>query len=547
MNISVEQATVTMKSLYGWHIKSLGQVNCYLAGHGENYEKIISQVLHDNDHQKKSVLLRNEKNFFSYVISSPDFIFACVDRIKSYPLFYGFDQYHHLFVSNCPYRVKEAAHLTRINLNAMLEYSMASYVLGENTLYESLYQLQAGECLLWLREKKTVVMHRYYRYVPNPDNNINITTLKDEQSDVMDRVMERTITKAKGRPIWVPLSGGLDSRIIVAKLVEKKYDHIQTFSYGLPGNFEAQKAKRVAQQLNVPWFFVSAQPRQAKKLYRDPKTQAYAQFTSACHTVPGYMEYEALMTLRKKQLIPDNAVIINGQSGDFVTGGHLPREVFYKPGVSVDDFFSALIKKHGSCWHPLLTHDNLAYLKQTIMTALPKTEDHLSLRDRLLAQYESWEWQERQCKAVIKGQRLYDWLALDWDLPLWDPELMDFWQKVPFEWKIEQKLYINYLQEYNYKNVFSEMRCPAKPWVRKFSWIPVVAQLIGLLFGKEMKTAYYQRMYYYATDYYQYALIGRKYYLKHYKNARGLGPFLLSHYLDSLGIIAQSKIAHTKP
>lgn len=548
-SIKLTQTIIKMISMHGWQIQTFDDITCYIAGKGENYRalaKLIGELGIAGDFQALDQLLRDEKSFFSYIIVGPKFVFACVDRIKSYPIFYGMNATN-LFVSNCPYTIKHTANLTTVNQDALLEYSMASYVFGENTLYESLYQLQAGEYLLWRRDEKKVVIHRYYRYVPNPDNNATMETLQEEQATIMDRVIEHAIIKANGRPIWVPLSAGLDSRFIVAKLVEKNYDRIQTFSYGLRGNFEAKRACQIAKQLNVPWFFVAARPSRARKLYKDPKTVEYAKLVSALYTVPGYMEYEALITLKRNHLIPNNAFIINGQSGDFITGGHLPREVFFHQNPIFDDFFSALIKKHCSCWFQLLQEQNLAYLKRRIMASLPATNDCLSLRESLLAKYESWEWQERQCKAVVKGQRLYDWLGFDWDLPLWHPELMDFWEKVPFKWKINQELYIKYLQDYNYKNVFSTLRCDAKPWVAKFRWIPLTAKLLGIFLGEEVKKAYYQRMYYYATDYYQYALIGRKYYRSHYKNARGLGPFLISHCLDRMDIIDESQVAGTKP
>jgi asparagine synthase (glutamine-hydrolysing) len=59
--------------------------------------------------------------------------------------------------------------------------------------------------------------------------------------------------------------------------------------------------------------------------------------------------------------------------------------------------------------------------------------------DLLLALYEFWEWSERQPKATVNNQRLYEFFGYQWALPLWDAEMMDFWAKVPYEEKLNQK------------------------------------------------------------------------------------------------------------
>ena len=537
MQPPVTNATVKLIPMYAWHSKESGNVSSAIAGIGTNHSQMIREI--NNGNASLSTLshqLTHEKNCFGYILSSPDFIFASVDRIKSYPVYYGFDQHGQLFVSNCPYYIQSAAHLMEVNPDALCEFSMTSYVLGRNTLYQSLYQLQAGEFLLWNKNQKQLVVHRYYRYVPNPAPGADIQALKQEHTELMDRIIQKSINRANGRPIYLPLSGGLDSRFILAKLVEHQYDHIQTFSYGVRGNFEAKKARQIAKQLNVPWIFIPAKPKQAQQLFNHQHRRDYTRFAMGLEAVPSYLEYEALHTLIKDKRIPKNAFIINGQSGDYITGGHLPQPVVHKANPTFEDVFSAMVKKHCSLFSQLLTDDNLNHLKQKIMVSLPTTDPRLSPRDCLLAQYESWEWEARQSKVVVKGQRLYDFLGFSWDLPLWDPELMDFWQRVPFEWKLNQKLFIEYLQAYNYRGVFSHLRPVAKPWVMPFKWIPLVANAAGLLLGKSAKQAYYKRMYYYGTDLNQYAFLGRPYFLAHYKNARNAASLLVSHCLEEVGL-----------
>ena len=40
--------------------------------------------------------------------------------------------------------------------------------------------------------------------------------------------------------------------------------------------------------------------------------------------------------------------------------------------------------------------------------------------------YEILEYENRQCKYVINGQRLYEYFKYEWRLPLWDNLYLDF-------------------------------------------------------------------------------------------------------------------------
>ena len=68
--------------------------------------------------------------------------------------------------------------------------------------------------------------------------------------------------------------------------------------------------------------------------------------------------------------------------------------------------------------------------------------------------YEFLEFQDRQCKYVITGQRIYEFLGLDWRLPLWDGDYLDFWQGVPLSAKAGQRLYRATLAERNWGGVW---------------------------------------------------------------------------------------------
>ena len=68
------------------------------------------------------------------------------------------------------------------------------------------------------------------------------------------------------KTIYIPLSGGLDSRLIIAKFHEKNIKYIKSFSYGLKNNSDALIAK-VADHLDIKWDYIWFDKIKFRKLY----------------------------------------------------------------------------------------------------------------------------------------------------------------------------------------------------------------------------------------------------------------------------------------
>lgn len=493
---------------------------------------------HGIHHQLQSVdarlkpLLRGLQGNFGCIINTENYIFACVDRIRSYPIYF-FHQQNNFLIADNPRSILDAVGLSTVNDENLLTFLMTGYVLGDGTLYQGLKQLQAGEFLIWDKKRAQLTRSSYYQYLPCPDNQKSEADLLEEHDAIMNRITARMIEQANGRPIWVALSGGFDSRLVLAKLKQFNYDNLHAFSYGVAHNFEAKTAKRVAEQLGVTWLFLPSKPKTARRLFASDLRKAYTNYAWGCSAVPSYLDFEGIYHLKQNKSVDDNCFIVNGQSGDYLSGGHIPLRLYQNP--TEEQLVTMLIDKHASLWAQLKTEKNINLLREKIIATKPAVETSLNAVDYYCSWYEHWEWQERQPKAVINGQRVYEYFNLHWMLPLWENELLDFWRTVPIEQKIKQRLFIKYITQYNYKNVFSRLRDPAHIWVPKYRWIPLCAGLIGLCSNRDRKNRYYKRMYYYSTDNGQYAFLGRKYYLQHYQQARNfvsLAALQLTSELD---------------
>ncbi|MFC1808887.1 asparagine synthase-related protein [Candidatus Omnitrophota bacterium] len=406
--------------------------------------------------ERISKAIRDINGEFGFIFedSQNDLCIASVDWVQSYPLFYycnGKD----FGVSNDAHLIKERFGLNEKNKPSFIEFALAGYVSGPFTLFQGLHQLQAGEVALINKKNGTyyIELFRYYQFRDND----KIST-KSKLLELLDEVTLTTfrnmILSLEGRPVVVPLSGGLDSRLVVCMLRYLNYENVICYSYGLKDNYEARIAREIADTVGYKWFQISLDQKGNRKKYLSKERIEYWKYADMLRTIPFFQDWVALWELKKGRKIPDDAVIINGQSGDFVQGGHIPLSFATDEDMSLDHIVDAIIKKHYSLWPNYLTPNNLKMIKERIYCSLGSARAETFTSQQAADVFELWEWQERQSKYVVNGQRVYEFYGYDWRLPLWNKLYMGFWAKVPIEYKLSRKLILDYLRKKNLYGLF---------------------------------------------------------------------------------------------
>ena len=252
---------------------------------------------------------------------------------------------------------------------------------------------------------------------------------------------------------------------------EIDYPRVQTFSYGLRGNTEAQLAKVVAERLGLPWFFVPCRGREMRTIFASDARRNYWKFVDGISSVPNPQDFDVMLRLVRDGLIDKDALLVNGQTGDFTSGGHLRIDIL-EADRSFEEIADYLIDKHFDLWRSLKTpavrrllHDRIA---RSVNFEGARTDPRPG--EEMAALCEFWEHQERQAKYVINQQRAYEFFDIDWLLPLWDMNLVNFWRGVPFRYKLRQGLYKAYLKRWDYRRVFSEFPDNVSAWGRGVKW-----------------------------------------------------------------------------
>jgi asparagine synthase (glutamine-hydrolysing) len=161
-----------------------------------------------------------------------------------------------------------------------------------------------------------------------------------------------------------------------------------------------------------------------------------------------------------RKVIDNDAVFVNGNSGDFISGGHIPKllnldEKFLAKNSAIWDSF---LEKHYSIWRKLRNNLNDRIIISGLNKTISKRYGSKAKGGMLTyAIFESMECIGRQSRLVANQQRAYEFIGHEWRLPLWSEGFLDFWEKVDPKYKIDQKLYNDVLIDNNWGGVWKNI------------------------------------------------------------------------------------------
>jgi asparagine synthase (glutamine-hydrolysing) len=387
---------------------------------------------------------------FAMVLQAGQSTFLVTDPIRSIPLFYS-EHGGNLSVSDdariLGIRGRE------IDLDSAVEFITAGYVTGHHNMYLGVYGLRPGEWVAWRAESESRVSSRYFEYSCTYDSTTSLEELREEFDRTLINTFNQLVTGIGDRQVVIPLSGGLDSRLIASMFKRVGYENVICLSYGIPGNKESEVSQAVALQLGYKWKYVEYSPELWRSTHCENGSKEFMMFAANGVSIPHMSDFPAIEALRSDRLIDEDAVICPGHTGDFISGGHL--KYLFDPHYAdqAAGFEAAIIKKHYSLWSDLA---NDLGVQETISRRIHEVVGHFSgsAREDVSRKYEYWEWQERQPKLIINAIRSYEYFGFSWRMPLWSHEMMDFWSRVPLDLKMDKYLYRSYLASYDPHSLF---------------------------------------------------------------------------------------------
>ena len=397
---------------------------------------------------------------------------AMTDVVASVPLYIA----HHddgISIGADGDEVATAAGLQGVDGRAALQVAIAGYTVGRRTLIQGLQSLKPGEIVIV--DGNGCRHIRYARYLGEPDEAIDPADpqVMARHNEVLLGLLEQLVSDANGRTIMIPLSGGFDSRAIASGLKLLGYGNVVCFSYGLPGNHEAIGAQRVAARLGYPWLSIDYSPKKLQAFFASETARRFFDFADRPDAMPFLQDVPAIERLRQNRAIPEDAIIVNGQSGDYIAGNHIPIALAGEQApdrISKDGLFRSIQAKHFDLWKFLETPAAMEAIRADIFADLDDCVCEPMSRNQAAIAYELSEFENRQSKYVVAGQRCYEMFGYDWRMPLWEPALVEYWRRMPLTAKLNRRLFQTALEKANWCRVWGpDWRFPrtvVPAWVR---------------------------------------------------------------------------------
>jgi len=448
----------------GWHRHQVGSVTLWAKGYlvGDTFDHLARRLAASETRDRAAVgdILAGLDGHWALAATAAGWALAAVDRVRSIPLIWA-------RAGSCVVVDQEGGRIARrlnlspsqIDLDAAIAVALAGYTIGDDTLYRKIHQLGPGS-FLFVDAAAVETLARHHRWEPWHPDETDSDDLVTPLTALHERLIEKLIASANGRTILVPLSAGLDSRFIASGLREADYNNVVCFAYGTPDNREAVVSRRIGERLGYPWHFV---PYSSAAMRAAFASDDHVRFRAKADSLTGIhfpQDYLALKHLIDDGIADTGSIVVNGQSGDFITGNHIPDVLTAAQSNRSHDarrrtVIEALLAKHFKQWDVLCTPVNMACLAERLAREID-TIGMPTESDRDHGIYEYCEFQDRQAKYVIGGQRVYEHFGMDWRLPLWDQAYLDFWERAPLAAKVRQGLYRSVLHEQNWGGVWGD-------------------------------------------------------------------------------------------
>ena len=442
----------------------------------DEFERVAQQLTARDAFEADAIesLLHGLDGHWALVAIGLERTFAAVDRVRSIPLIWAEDG-SSILVDENGGRLASRLGLSSgdLDIDAALSVALAGYTIGNDTLYAQVRQIGPGEYILVERSGK-VRTGRYHQWTPWRPEPGTAADFVAPLSCLHEKLIGKLVESAGGRRILVPLSAGFDSRFIASGLREAGYNDVVCFAYGIPGNRDAMVSRRIAACLGYPWCFIPYSNVAMRRAFASEDHAQYKARADSLTSVHFPQDYLAMEGLIANGTAGQEAIMVNGQSGDFITGNHIPDALSEKRLVRSaderrDTIVVALLARHFKQWKFLCTQTSAVRLatrlrREISLIGMPASADG----DHGI--YEHCEFQDRQSKYVINGQRLYEHFGLDWRLPFWDRDYLDFWSRMSREAKLGQALYRQTLIRQNWGNVWGS-DIPLNPLRIRPGWI----------------------------------------------------------------------------
>lgn len=369
-----------------------------------------------------------------------DEIFIASDTSRIFPIYYKTIDTKILISDSIEFLIEKDKALD-VNTKGEMEFAASGYTLGNKTLINNIAQIQSNEYLIF-KDSKIINQGFFFTYrTSNSIINTKETVLKEKLTQTINNSFGRMIASLNNQQVFVPLSGGYDSRLIACLLKKHKYKNVICFTYGRKNNIEVALAKKTAETLSYPWIFIEYNKNLFRKFIEEESFKDYVNKTAHYSSMPFLQEYFAVKYLFKNKIANQNSIFIPGHSGD-VLGGSLYIKLIQK------NLNSKNIARVLYNYNFPFTKKTKIYKNEIINSIEKQLNEFGGIKEHSSSSIiEDFMIKERIAKFIINSSNIYEYFNYELRLPFWDLELLFYFKQLPKKYKLEKKLFNEVLEK----------------------------------------------------------------------------------------------------
>lgn len=365
-------------------------------------------------------------------------VLVAADRLGLYPIYYAHRSGHFVFAPTQNALLCDEYIPATLDRVGMAQYMRFQQLIGDTTFFEAIKFLRGGHQLVYDLDSDTLQEVVYWRFDPNLHTRSDITF--EDAADETVRLLLQSVARCTEAPhrYGVFLSGGLDSRIIVAALGCLGHQP-PALTYGLPTARDAVYASQVAQRAGL----VHHTCFQENGKWVEQYWRQHLYLTDGSHA---WVHMHGIYALDLARQLMD--VNLSGFLGDTLLGGEALRE--YLSGASDDAYtyfakiFEWLITLENwpgmTEWEEqlLYTPATFAQIKGLAFASLQEVlRPYLSYPEPIRTELALiWNTDGRHYSRYMDFKRS----AVELALPFVDPDLMEFVLTLPPDYRRKQRL-----------------------------------------------------------------------------------------------------------
>ncbi len=356
------------------------------------------------------------------------------DRYGLRPLYYAVNDNKLLFASEVKAILEDRSFKRQLNDETIVQYLVyGGEVSGNKTFFNGIEVLPPASIFNYQDGKFSI--KQYWDFDYQPDYSI----AADEYAEQLAAVFSKAVNiRVRGNlRCGLELSGGLDSRLIVAAMDAESMSKTIAYTFGAAGCSEYRVAHRVTKELNMKHVFCEYNPDEAIP---------YSKETVYIRDGFGTMSVGPIFHVEDTKIANNADVLINGTPGDLTLGGgYLNQSIL--AAKSNEELFLLLetrrqfpedmvTKLFASGYYAKVKHMPLSLRRKALNES--KGEHPGNRVDYFFLQ-------NRERRVALTGDILSR-VGHETASPFYDNHFVDVILKTPPEWRLNHRLYVKVLK-----------------------------------------------------------------------------------------------------